>query len=1269
MLGRHGWYGTASVIILSGLIAGVCIFASAPLAAQTISGVIAVHVKDIQGKPLGAVSIEVKNPNTGRSYAASTDTEGNYRFPEIPPGDYEVTIANEGFQSVKHTPVHVTVNRVTNEEFTMKLAPEAVTIEVRASTSALTDNTGPTIAMSFPEQEVHELPILTRDANNLGLLAPGVLSVRTFAFGSTLVPFSSNGSRGRDNNFIIDSVDNNEPLFGGAATQFTNTDIVAEYTILTGQLKAEFGRNSGATVNMITKSGSNHMGGTLFWFGQHDAFNARSRVEQDALLNTPARYYENQIGATLGGPIVKDKTFYFISYQWDRTRNNLTNIFPVVATYPTPAGLAALRGLPQSNALLALTGVPSVSTIPQLTSAPCFGAPVPAGFNATNPCRTPTNVFVGTTAIPFSTYLVPNGNAYDVRDHQWSARVDHKLSNASDLYGRYLFDELHTPRFPLSNAGESAFSDLGLYPDYKLLVRQRSQSLLVDHRYYWPRALNEFRFSFSRIASNTGAFHIPENIRNTQASATVQDAFGGFGVFQPLFPSAGVRFTIGRDSSTSRITSNIFQFQENFSFNRGTHSMKFGVNIVRTQSDISSNPSDLGQYFFGAVPVNIFPGLAPFATEPGATGVTHAAVVLQRLPNLVSDPNTGAVTGQGTPQLRLREFDHFYFWQDDWRVSSGFTLSYGVRYENFGQPINGMAEQNRRVPRVNHDNNNLAPRIGFAWSPWGTTVIRGGYALMFNPMVQNIPLLVWQSAPVSPFYVSGNSSVFIACTNPLGCPPGTFGPATLLQPQSGRTYPSQPFRFSDVNVSVAGCSSVNQRRTAGAIPLINCSPQDAVVTSLVNPYAHNFSLGVQQGLGNNLLFEIGYVGSRGTKLFLRRDVNPYTGWNLPLATNCFFLTQFNLTLAQAGGLCLNNRVDNTHGSISRLGNDGTSSYHSLQASLSRRMSTLGSMGNLAFTLAYTWSHNIDLASEIFGPGIRSVPTGIIQQFLSEQGGEFGTIEAISPFAQNPNNLHSERANSSFDRRHRFVSSYLWEIGHSHNVLVGGWQLGGIVTWQTGQFFTPLNGSFIPINFSSGACADPFGTGKLTTARPAIGNPSAPLTSVAVLVDPNCAITPSVAFPFGYKDLNGNSIDPTTAHFVQEPVGSTIGQPIAGFPKIIAGSAGRNTILGPGIVNWDLSLLKNFRIGESRKLQFRWEIYDVLNHANPGNPIGNVFTTDAQFSPAFAFSPRFTPAGVTGVIPENTIDAPSVFTTGGTFGTRRFMNFSSRRMQFALKLIF
>jgi hypothetical protein len=1234
--------------------------------AQTISGIIAGTVTDPQGAAMPAVSITVTNPATGRTYVASTDEQGYYRIPEIAPGVYEVTAELGGFQTEKHIGVRASVGRVTVEDFALQIPPQVEVVEV-ISKAPMADVTSATLRTFFPERELRDLPILTRDINNLALLAPGVTSAQTFSFASTLVPFSVNGSRGRDNNFIIDSVDNNEPLFGGAAAQFTNTDIFAEYTILTNQLKAEFGRNSGATVNVITKSGSNLHHGSLFWFGQHDEFNARNTVEKTALLGEPATFYENALGFTLGGPVKKDRAFYFISYQWNRARNNLSGVFPVVSTLPTPAGLAALSTIAGRPGVDAILGSSTVNAIPALT-APCFAAtPVndPTG-STTNPCFPPGLVPVDLGGpfidfVEYGTYFVPDANIFDVRDHQASGRLDWRISNTDDFYARYLIDDLKSPRQPNAPAGETAFSDLGLLPEYKETILQETQSLLLNERHYFVNALNEFRFSVTRIEQDSGAFGVPESARNRPA-VTVTDNFGGFGSFQGLFPAAGSRFTIGRETSPTRTESTVYQFQDNYSFNKGRHSFKLGVNIVRTSSDIDSMPSDLGQYFYGESIIFNAPGFGCFeSATPGIffcrdsflAATPFALGAFRRIPNVLTDSD-GNITGQGQSTLELRAWDQFYFFQDDIRVSPTFTLNLGVRYERYGQPINGLQGLNPAVPRVDTDNNNLAPRIGFAWSPWSGGVIRGGYGVMYNPMVLNIPLLIWQSGPVSPFFFSEND--FLGFTSMWAF---------------DQAFPNPPFDLASVDTRVFDCSNTFFIAGNGSfngppvpdknVPLVNCSAQDTVDSELVNPYVQHFSLNWQQELTTNLLMEIGYVATKGTKLYQRVDDNPYCFED---DLDCFVCTDptdpfcFGGNPAIGGEFArLSFREDGTRGAVTRVTNNGRSIYHGLQVSLTRRLSRTP-VGDFSFTGAYTWSHLIDTASEIFGPRVRFLPTDpfafIFNPTLPQPSLE--GLEPITPLAQDSDNLAAERGNSSFDRRQRLAISYLWEIGPRTGFWKGGWQLSGIISAQSGQPFSPLNALLDP-------CSDFNGDGRFTNDRPAIGNSNAPIESVALLVD---CFNPAA----GYVDLDNNSIDPLTAHFVQVPVGVRPGDAFpAGTGTLTAGSAGRNILVGPDSFNFDFAFTKNFRWGEDNNLQFRWEVYNLFNNANPGGPIGNVFTTNAQPSPAFAFLPSQTPARVTGVIPENLIGATDPTSGRRTFLSQRFMNTSSRHMQFGVKLIF
>jgi len=1232
---------------------------------QTISGTIVGTVTDQSGAILAGVGVTATNDETALTYPPSvTDARGMYTIPEVPPGTYHVRAQFSGFQAQEHKLVSVEVNRVAEEDFVLQIFVSTTPVVV-TSAAPMTDVSMPTQGENFNQGQVRELPLLSRDVNNLALLAPGVESVRTFSFASTLVPFAASGSWGRYNNFIVDSVSNNEPMFGGAATQFTNADIFSDYAILTSVPKAEFGRDSGSTVNVITKSGSSKIHGTLFWFGQDNEFDAMTRADTAALLTTTPPSYEQKIGATLGGPLGK-KTFYFLSYQFDRARADLSNVYPVIATVPTTTGLSALRGVTSpSPALATMLGYPSVESVSGLVGQ-CFAATPPSHTGFTTPA-TSNPCFSGTAGTyQFGSYDVPQGNLFDVYDHQASGRIDRRLNDSNDFYVRYLVDDLTTPQAVLNSAGDVAFSDLGRLPDSRSILQQHTQSALFDERYARATSLNEFRFSFGRIAQGIGAYDLPANLRSLPA-ATVGDNYGGFGYYQGNFTSAGSEFTLGQDTSPAVTHSNIYEVQENFSLTRNRHTIKMGADFVRTQSNIINVPTDLGHYFFGIASASggfagAYKSLPPaalncygssppaacssyasaghisgFINEP-TTGSSNALAVLQALPDIITN-GSGAITGQGQNELPLRELDEAVFIQDDFHALSNLTLSLGLRYERFGQPIDGMLKINPAAsPIIPTSAGDFGPRLGIAWSPdRNKTVLRAGYAMMYNQMPLNIPLLMWQSYPISPQVVgitpSEETYVGLAAS-------GTNPAYTLALPPTG-DYPNSPLTWQAVNsINVANCNVSTAfpapRLTAGSVPLINCSTQNTVDPNLVIPYTQTWSMGVQRELSNNMMIEVNYVGTKGTKLYQRVDENPYQGWNASCLAN------------QAGYTCLNGRKIASRGDITSITNGGLSTYNGLQASLNTR--TIVRRGNsLTFTAAYTWSHMIDTASEIFGPGVRFVQGNLAYAALYSPYG-IGDIEAITPLAQNPNNTgEGEKGNSSYDRRQRFVFSEIWGLytptsSRAAKAILGGWNINGVGTVQSGQPISALNG--VPF----GTCADANGDGQLTNDRPNIGNPSAPVTSVALLADPTCRSTSA-----GYVGLNGQTISPSSAHFVQVPLGTT-------------GNAGRNTLTGPGIIDFDFALFKQFHWGESKVLEFRWEVYNVFNHPNPANLLGNVYSSNAQPTPGYAFGANATAAGVTGVIPENAIDAK---TTGNTYDflSTSSMNTGTRTMQFGIHFSF
>jgi len=1377
-LPRYLLFLAAALLLVSGAAYG-----------QTISGIVAGRVTDAQGKPQATVAIIAENPETGRGFQASTDSQGYYRILEVPPGLYDVRALLGGYPTVKHVNVRVNVNRTTQEDFVL-LTEEKPPLQ---STAPMTDLYSPTLGVPFNETQIIGLPVITRDLNNLALLAPGVVSVRTFSFASTLVPFSVNGSRGRDNNFTIDSVDNNEPLFGGAASQLTNNEIFQEYSISTGQLKAEFGRNTGATVNVITKSGSNNWHGTLFGYGQGDVFDAMNRVEKEALLTSPEPFYGTTLGATLGGPIKKDKSFVFISYQWDRFTDNLTDVFPVLSNYPqSTADLAAITGLPTSPGLQAYLATPSVQRVPGLGGTPCFvntSLSDPLGlYQTANPClvnTTPVPIggnLTGATPVTsnFNVWNVPNANTFNLRDHQVSGRFDQKINDANDFYTRYLFDDLRAPRAPLESAGVGAFSDIGLLPDWKQFLKQRTQSFLVDHRYRQAGgSLNEFRLSYSRVAQQQGAFDAPADTLNMPA-AIVSDCFAGTGrgSCQPLalgglgglpsaspgsgqfgnggvFPSAGNLITLGTDTGPSRIISNTYQLQDDYSFTHGRHNIKLGANFAKIDTNVLGIPDDNGFYIYSTY-LNRYSGLSAdgleslfneganlcpqvdwigniTGTQDGPFQGSCADVVSKRFTNLKYDAS-GNPLGLGQNELRIKGFDQFYFAQDDWRVKSNLTLSYGIRYENFGQPINSVHDLNPVAPVVQTDNKDFAPRLGFAWSPANNWVIRGGYGISYNPPILNLPLLLWESGPVSPLL--STDVIGLSQLSPrFNTFPGTpLTVADLQNPIPADSFSGafgSPYPAATTSGMVQGCSlyfdlfnsfgggnlttpfpsrAFNSAAQGPVnIPVTNCSAQDTVAKNLKNPYVQQWSLGVQRQLGGNFMLEVDYVGSKGTRLFQRVESNPFQGWDGDCLQNLVSVFGPSLANLAVPGQCRLPRIDDSHGDITKVTNGGSSSYNALQASLTKRYSNVKHLGNVLFTSSFTWSHLIDNTSEIFGPGFRTFSG---QDVTSSNMGVTGLagvgflfdplanepVEAITPLAQTYNSTtDAERGNSSFDRRYRFSASFLWEPFPNGNAWIRGWQLGGIVTYQSGQPYSPLNAS--PLS----ACADANGDGSVSNDRPDIGNPRAPLRRVALidtLTDPYClpAGFPGAPATLDYVDLNGNPIDPSTAHFVQRPLFSyspSDAQPLpgltlAGNPNAVAaalgqqysGTAGRNSLFGPSTTNVDLSIYKTISITERVKLQLRVEAYDLLNQANPGYFNGDPYIGNSTAAPAFGYATTRTGAAITGGIPENALDAidqscavaPAVCQATGrptnrTFLSTSAMNTSSRRLQFGVRLTF
>ena len=921
------------------LLVPLCLFFGASLLlSQSTTGTIQGLVVDQQKALVPGVTVTVRNLETNATRTGISNDEGRYRVPNLPVGTYEVTAELGGFAKYVQSGVTLSLNQAAVVDVTLRPAGVTETVSVVEADAPPLNTTTAEVGVLFDTKRVSELPLATdRDVFSIALSAPGVSQLGSgqtnFASGVEKDSFSVNGMRVRSNNFMIDGQDSNDPSLTGRQQAINNPDIVQEVRLITNQFAPEFGRAAGSVMNVITKSGTNDFHGSAFWFHNDNALNARSNLDKKARPTSPWRI-ENQIGGTVGGPIIKDRTFFFGSYQhWtDRQLGSGSTLNGA----PTEPGRQILQSV--------------AGTRPQVAALLKF---LPAA-------QTPIN-----RSAPFTlggqTFAVPLGSltgstTVKVRDDQFTGRIDQKLTDRHILSGRYLF----TDRI---KEGDAQVTPPGL----STIQPQRQQAANI-----WltsalsSRMVNEVRAAYQRLGSTTTA----SDPRSEEIPSIEISELGLTG-----FNSGTSRTAIGLAANLPQYRfNNTYQLQDNFSYLKGNHALKFGGDVRKIE---------LKSFFFPSIR-----GLLSYST-------------LQRFVDDVAD--LAATINKPLPGGEAINYynwyDLFFYGQDEWKVKNSLTLTYGLRYELPGNSVASLVPLNRKIvqaggdqryalaPVPERDINNLQPRLGFNWNPRTTTrgpigwltggnkfVLRGGYSRTNDYGFLNIGLNIASSFP------------FVA----------TITPVATAQPGGG--------------TGVAGAFTLlAAAQPAGLDPLM--LTRTVVAGDFRSPAADQYSLEVQRELTSNLVFRLGYVGTKGTSLFQTLDGNP----RLPFSTQ---------------------RLDPTRGVIRRRANAASSIYHSLQVSGEKRLSR-----NLSAGLHYTWSAFIDDASEIFNPSSGEV--------------------AVS---QDSFNRRADRARSTYDRPHRFTGNFVYELpflrsqpgvlGHA----IGGWQLNSFFTFQSGAPFTILNGS-------------------------------------------------------------------------------------------------------------------------------------------------------------------------------------------------------------------
>lgn len=678
---------------------------AATVIAQTSKGIIAGTVSDPTGAVIPNAIVSVKSIETGEARRVTTGPTGAYRIEAVNPGHYDITVSADNFQTMTVSGREVVASVITPADVRLVIGAHAETVEVVAKNNEVETENGQ-LAHSIGSTEIRQLPIATLNPIELALTEPGVIDPATRGL-SNGVNFSVHGQRPRSNNYLIDGQDNNDNFVEGQGFQPVNTQAIQEVSVLTNAYGSEFGRGGASVTNVITRGGTNQFRGDVWEYYQGSGLNAIDAVNGLTPGVTPTRPRSNThtYGFTLGGPVVKDKLFFFFSPQWQRFYGNGTSSQFFA---PTAQGIADLNAYGSANATM-LTKYFS-------------GLQAPGTGNCVF-----TQANLGGTCIHFaqtSVRVVP----VKAPDTQYTTRLDYLASPSDVLSLHYVHDHQSvSPDFVLNSGSLPGFDSQQGGP-------AESLGSTWTHTFN-PQTVNEFRASWGHFAFAFAP--TPQDQSNALLLAPNVSIAG----INPAFPALGLNTHLpqGREHQT-------YQFQDAMTLTRGQHMLKAGVDVARllVKDTITINTRGVLSYTSGGG----FTGLGNFLDDfSGASGAGSLAF--------------------GNAVIQPKMLQQAYYLQDTWKLRSNLTLDLGVRYEYSNNPENSLAfpaispateltSTNFSLNRVNEDRNNFAPRIGFAYSPSffgnGKTVVRGGYGIFYDAFYTN---LLDNTAAAAPNAVSG----------------------------------------------------------------------------------------------------------------------------------------------------------------------------------------------------------------------------------------------------------------------------------------------------------------------------------------------------------------------------------------------------------------------------------------------------------------------------------------------------------------------------------
>ena len=1114
--------------------------ARAQVAGATLSGTIS----DPSGAVVPNAQVSARNTATGVTRVATTDAAGFYSIPNLLPGAYEVTVTATGFSTAVQSNIELAVGAQQQLNIGMKIGETTQKVQVTEAAPAV-QLTSSTLSGEVQAQTVRELPLNGRDWTQLATLQPGVDKIETQmsydtsargnrGFGSE---YTISGGRTTYNNYRIDGisvVDYANAAPGDVIGVVLGVDAIQEFSVLTGGFSAEYGRAAGGVVNAVSKSGTNSFHGDAYEFLRNSALDANDFFSVGA-GNPKPPFRRNQFGGSLGGPIIKDKTFFFLDYE----------------------GLRQTKGIPTSITVLSDTARNGVLTNAGSGGcAPCTVtlAPYPKALLALYPHAnsavsgdTGKFVFAGVQAVP---------------EDFGTIRLDHRISEKDSLFGTYLADDADYTQ-----------------PDKMDLIltnsHTRRQTVAIEETHtFGASVVNAARVGYNR--DKVINQFTPSAVNPAGADLALGSTLGQTA---PRLSVKGIADEFGGVNSGSHYLHawNSYQFYDDANWIHGAHSIKIGAGVEREQYNPTAYQNPGGRWKFGSI-ADFLGGTNPISFEAG-------------LPNTVTS-------------REMRQTIVSAYVQDDWRFRPNLTLNLGLRYEmatvlhdaqgRFGSLVSifepsatttadanlrcgtqfdassafGVASQaGTKCDSVgpyykNPTLRDFEPRLGFAWDPFrdGKTSLRGSFGVYDILPLPGYFLL--QQNQAAPFMIFKSTT---AKANPALKAPGAFSAG------NGQTLLT---------------SSTTSRLAASTI---EPNPKRS--------YMMQWSFNIQRQLDPTLTLTLGYLGSHGVHLLMRGDDGNMT---IPTLTSAGYL--FPL-----GGAQLNQAL----GVIRYIYWNTSSNYNGVHVNLEKRFSH-GFQAQFAYTFAKSLDDDSQtIAGDSFGNGLNSPMWFLPKTFYGP---------------------------SDYDTKHAISINGLWDLptpkslGPIGNATLGGWELGGIFTVNSGVPTTPIIADD-PLGLGNSG-ADQFGLPNIVPGcNPVNSNwKQNNLTYINV----NCYTLPTAPASMT-SQCGGFSKAATPA-----PTGQV-------YCSNLLGDVSRNSIYGPRLVNLDFSVLKNFpvkRISEVFNIQFRAEMFNILNRASfvppqPGSGDGN----SAIFAETGAPS-----GGSVGQLQEYATGTPS------------------REIQFALKLI-